>query len=101
MNLFAIGLVVEHEPYTWADLPAGLLSWVQSAGSLAAVALMFWLILYVVRALTGTAERRGDKLPAQLTTLFILALIVSAVGYLGAGGARLWAALGEEGPAEE
>ncbi len=97
MMIFA-NLVVEREPFSWADLPAGLIQWVQGAGSLAAVALVFWMILYVVRTLTGTAEKRGDKLPNWITTGFIIALIVSAVAYLAAGGVRLWGALEDEAP---
>src|SRR4051812_12117033 len=95
MMIFA-NLVLEREPFSWADLPGGVMSWVQSAGSLAAVALVFWMILYVVRALTGSAEQHGEKPSARITTVFVIALIVSAVAYLAAGGVRLWRVLEEE-----
>ncbi len=91
-------LIVEREPPTWADLPAGILIWFQSAGSLAAVALIFWLILYFVRQVTGMAEQRGEKFPARMTTWFVTALLVSAVGYVAAGGVHLLSVLGEEAP---
>src|SRR5438128_5607261 len=94
-------LVVEREPFSWTDLPGGLVTWIQGAGSLAMVALVFWLILYVVRSVSGMAEQRGGKQPAWITTWFIIAVIVSAAAYLAAGGVRLWAALQEEPPTAE
>lgn len=77
--LFAI--VIERDPLQWADLPGGLVLWLQAAGSFAALGLFAWLLFGLPRL------RREDRaaIPGWQTTLFALAAVVALLGFLIGG----------------
>lgn len=69
--LFAI--VIERDPLQWADLPGGVLLWLQAAGSFAALGLALWLLIGLPRL------RRADRdaTPRWQVSLFTLAAVVA------------------------
>jgi ABC-type transport system involved in multi-copper enzyme maturation permease subunit len=50
-------LVLEREPLRWADLPGALITWVQDAGMVAALALFIWAIVTILRLTPGLRFR--------------------------------------------
>src|SRR5688500_8818561 len=96
MTMFGV-LYLERDPLRLADVPAGLAHWVQVAGALAAIALVFWVPVRLVR---GAVDRTPARpwLPAVFNSLLALA----ALGYLALLVVRMpeiLAALGGEPPA--
>jgi hypothetical protein len=71
-------LTFERDPLRMQDLSAGLLTWVQVAGGVAALGLVLWLLLGLPR---WRAVDRA-RVPAWESTLFLIAAIAAAAGYL-------------------
>ncbi len=91
--IFAV-LALDREPLQWAELPAALTTWVQSAGGVAAFGLAVFCIAYFAsRAAKGRIGglEMPDTLPAQRTgrsptaLLFALATAAAAVLYIAFG----------------
>lgn len=62
-------LEIERDPLRWAEFPAYLATWIQVAGSVAALALILWFIHYF-------AEKRQFK--KEKLSFWALALVISA-----------------------
>lgn len=80
--LFA-SLELEKEPMQWAELPAALGSWAQNAGGLAALCVVFWLLirLFLTQDRQAGAGRKGRPSRRGLPWGFLLGLIVAVVAY--------------------
>jgi hypothetical protein len=60
-------LSVERDPLTLADLPAGIIIWIQDAGAFAA----FGLLLFILLGLSRWTKRDFDAVPASRKTFFV------------------------------
>ncbi len=75
-------LFVERDPLSWADVPAGIIQWVQSVGGFACLGLLLWLVFGWMR--TSVVEK--NRLPAWKKIIFSvlagsgLILFVIAIG---------------------
>ena len=75
-------LFVERDPLSWADVPAGIVQWVQSVGGFACLGLLLWLVFGWMR--TSVVEK--NRLPAWKKIIFSvlagsgLILFVIAIG---------------------
>jgi hypothetical protein len=77
--LFATTFILEREPLRWADLPHVLAVWVQTVGGLAALGAFLWfLVVY--------AQNRGEKERVPTVLPAVVALALSWLGFLAAGG---------------
>jgi hypothetical protein len=71
-------MVFDRDPLRVQDAPVGVIAWIQNAGGWAALGLVLWLLLGYSRMRPVDRER----IPAWQKTLFFLATVVAAVGYL-------------------
>src|SRR5262249_22560843 len=76
-GMFA-ALAIERDPLRLQDLPAGLESWVQSAGGYALVGVVLWLIFAF--PMQKPADRA--RTPSWQTMLFAIATLASFAFYL-------------------
>lgn len=74
-------MTFERDPMRLRDVPLGLLLWVQFAGGWAAAGLLAWLLLGYPRLRRVDRER----IPPLRKSLFVLAVVVTALGYVMAG----------------
>lgn len=81
--LFAI--VIERDPLQWADLPAGLVQWLQAAGIFATLGLLVGFPLGLALRLPGLRREDRAALPGWMITLFALCTVVAVLGYLIGG----------------
>lgn len=81
--MFFATLVLEREPTRWSDLPAGMKTWVQDVGALAAVVLVPCLLVYLVRQAQGRTRPAATGETRLAPPLLLgLTLVGSALGYL-------------------
>jgi ABC-type transport system involved in multi-copper enzyme maturation permease subunit len=73
--------VLEKDPLQWSDAPNLILSWVEVVGSIAAVTLLLWFIVTLIRS---RAAAGLDTARPAFGRLFTLCLMVAALGYLSA-----------------
>src|SRR4051812_3524594 len=74
---------LERDPLRLAEFPAGLTTWVQVVGSVAAVCLLVWLPIRLLRG--GTTPVSRPWVPLVFTAL----VAVSFLGYLALFGLRI------------
>jgi hypothetical protein len=74
------GIVVERDPLKLENLPQGLITYIQDAGALAAIALVIWLIFHF--AVWRKPPNPEDRSRGLSGLLFKLALAVSFVAYV-------------------
>jgi ABC-type transport system involved in multi-copper enzyme maturation permease subunit len=70
-------LVLEREPMRWADVPGAIVTWVQDAGIVAALALLIWALARLLRRPAGPAaggRRRTFTVAALFAALGCLLL---------------------------
>jgi hypothetical protein len=77
--LFATTFILEREPLRWADLPHVLAVWVQTVGGLAALGAFLWLLVTY-------AQNRGEKERVPTVLAALVALGLSWLGFIAAGG---------------
>src|SRR5262249_4204079 len=77
-------LTLERDPLQLADVPLGIVTWVQVVGSLAALCLLIWLFL---RLFFGGWW--SDRARPWTGSLFNAALVGAALGYLAFLGLRV------------
>lgn len=75
--MFAV-LTLDRDPMRFQDVPGELLSWIQSAGGWAAFGVLVWLLVFYTRL---RDVERARIVPWQ-RSVFLLGLLVSAVGYV-------------------
>src|SRR5579884_4196736 len=51
-------LAIERDPLSYADLPAGIITFLQAGGGFAAFGLAIWVLAHLLRRLTVPAGRR-------------------------------------------
>src|SRR4051794_30265294 len=73
--LFSI--VIERDPLRWADLPVGLVLWLQAAGGFAALGLLLWLLLGLPRM----RQEERKAIPGWESTLFVITVVLAVLGY--------------------
>src|SRR5688572_10348183 len=66
-------LLLDREPMQWADFPRALMSWVQNAGALAALATLIWFIATL-------ASSRLEKRRINVPSIVLVVLIASWLG---------------------
>lgn len=85
--------VLDHDPPQLADLPGGIVIWLQAAGGFAALALVLWLLLGLPRL--GARDRAA--VPGWMRSLFVLLTLATFLLYAVAG-IGLAAGLGQADP---
>src|SRR3954469_23654067 len=71
-------IIIERDPLRWADLPAGLLMWLQAAGGFAALGLLLWLLLGLPRM--RPEDRKA--VPGWESLLFTITVVLAVLGYV-------------------
>ncbi|HLJ94477.1 MAG TPA: ABC transporter permease [Gemmataceae bacterium] len=68
-------LVVEKSPLQWADVPAGIATWITVVGGFATFFLALWLLCYALGL--------GSLIPAQkrLASIFTVAFLIALLGF--------------------
>ena len=75
--MFAV-LLLERDPLQLADIPTGLMRWIQAAGSVAGVFLFLWIIAWV-----SSKRRPAEGTRSWMPGVFKLLLACGVLGYLG------------------
>jgi hypothetical protein len=72
--IFASGLILEHEPLQWQQLPYVIIYWLQTAGMYASLAIFLWFLVRMLQ------RERTPFVSMRLSPLFTGAILVSWAG---------------------